>query len=227
MSDELNLKPDPYDAWGRVHRLNSVLLWVSGVLFFMFCASMSINYLLVMRKISVAMPTCNGEPTRVITAGQQEPVTQAYARSFFVRMLRKRFGWSSLTVTDELESYLRHCYRPLREREEASFQEMLTPDSNRPSEKVSRLAGYIRANVRNDVVFPSIDQVECRRKEDMLWHCRSTFTIVTQMLLPPFTMSPVQDILTVRATMAEIPFTTELLDGLMLMELAEIKNKAT
>jgi hypothetical protein len=98
-------------------------------------------------------------------------------------MLKLRYGWDSLTVARDIETFQTNSYRTQRETDIKFFQERI-PTGKNARETRSRLETYVSDGVKNTVVFPEqIERIGCKRSSiEGMWQCKLRTTLITQSL---------------------------------------------
>lgn len=206
---ELNpLLADPFENQHRVYRDKT--RWQ------LFCAGLGVLsitlaacvVLLALRPPTVIIKDRLQGQAPELSVGAVEPaITAADARIFFINMLKLRFGWDSLTVSRDMQTFLGQCYRDQRHVEMAHLSEPVSADVGGDAQKLPRLSRWAEASISNTLVLPEqLESIRCLKK-DGIWHCHVQASVVTQSLTPPFRHpAPKQDLAFV-ATLLEVRHT--------------------
>lgn len=185
--------PDEFDAYARVfkengrYRLRECIYLALLVLFALALVIVSMQPPVVIVKDSTT-----SAPPVVVSTGVAPPIRELDAANFFLYVLRKRYGWESPTVVrdfEELHSLMTEEMRTAF----VTYVNQPVPATPRPSDppasgdapKLARVADWVRALVRNDVILPR-DKIECRAGEAVAgveqWYCRGFGVIETTPL---------------------------------------------
>ena len=209
-------RPDPFEPYHAIHRSLRWWQWNSAALLVLTALSLGWGVLMASRPpVVIVKDRVHGEPATISLATHAPEVTIADARAFLVSMVRLRFGWDSLTVQRDMETFRRQCYRDHRVLEDEHLRDLVSVDAEHADAKIPRLHWWVQQSVRNTLVLPdSLDAIDCIDKEDM-FHCTMQASLVTQSLLTKQAEQPAVQRMIFVGTFLRVPHRIETPYGLI------------
>lgn len=182
---------DPFEPYRQVVR-DKRRLQVLQVVQFAIMLVLAVGlFLTAMRPPHVIVKDrISGEAPAVSRMTVAPDISEQDARVFFINMLKLRYGWSSLTVQRDLQSYMSQCLSTQRRPEEEHFHELVSGADGGPRPHRRRLETWIVEGIHNTLVLPEdLAAIRCSAREDGAWVCTSPGSVITQRQIPPF-LSP-------------------------------------
>ena len=192
-------------------------LWILCVLCLVVAlAGVAVAFLSFARPLPVVYRSENpNEPVQLVAATSDSTPREVDAKRFFIATADRLHGWNSGDVEDQFKKAVRVMTTEWRHKFLAEVNEQISvPVEVDQSGKASRLASYIAARIRNDLVV-DYDSLKCTKAESF-WHCRAKAVMNIQPLLgPPVENAKLKKELSLKASFQVVPTTAMTLDGLL------------